>query len=150
MCRRHTKRRGEYSHFYKNINYYYSSRSADSLFPYFRAEHYNDVPISQSHSKLNAFHNIDGCLIAVMFAVRFVSTVLMAFNVFVVMVVMYYWNVFFGVVWDVFLNLKYWFHGYRLSINQFRLMETYMDGNVLLDFYWHVMSDWYFHWVWNI
>lgn len=38
----------------KIINYF--SRSADSLIPYyFRAEHYNDVPISQSHSKLNAF-----------------------------------------------------------------------------------------------
>lgn len=34
----------------KTINY--SLRSADSLIPYyFRAEHYNDVPISQSHSK---------------------------------------------------------------------------------------------------
>lgn len=29
-------------------------------------------------------------------------------------------------------------------------MLTYLDRNVLFNLYWHVMSDWHFHWVWNI
>lgn len=29
-------------------------------------------------------------------------------------------------------------------------MKTHMDRDVLLDLYWHVVGDWYFHWIWNI